>query len=357
MFADRTLLILGAGASFEVGLPLGEALKRDISDALRVSSDTSQYPQLVVSNGPIQEAITYAAAEYQPEGKARWQMVQTCSQISAALPLARSIDNYLHSHRNSEFFDLCGKLGIVRCILAAEGNSKMALEKDSFDNPRLDFGNLNGTWYNRFAGLLFESDYDEFLRRLANLDVITFNYDRCFEHFMYHAIQTYYGVTPGDAAKVVISMAIYHPYGTVGNLPWMGGGATADFGANVPGNSLLPLAASIKTYTEGVDRESSEIQAIHTAVRRARTVVFLGFGYIPLNMQLLKPSDNPQHPDNSKKKNYYGTVKGLSKEDMRIVTHDVRTLVQTGFVESRLDNNELTCAKLFTEYAFSLGAS
>ncbi|MER8445624.1 hypothetical protein NKH52_20760 [Mesorhizobium sp. M1066] len=350
MFADRTLLILGAGASYEVGLPLGDALKRDISNALLVYSDSPlQLIERGVADGAINEAL-YAT------GNDRSELLKACERISAALPLARSIDNYLHSHRKSEFFELCGKLGIVRCILAAEGNSRMALKTDSSGYP-FNFGSLSDSWYNRFASLLFESDFDEFQRRLTNLDVITFNYDRCFEHFMYHAIQTYYGVSPEEAADVVKSMSIYHPYGTVGNLPWMGGVAFADFGADMPGSALLSLAGNIKTYTEGVDRESSEIQAIHTAVRRARTVVILGFGYIPLNMQLLKPTDNPEHPDNSKRKTYYGTVKGLSREDMRIVTHDVRALVQTGFIESKLDNNELTCAKLFNEYAFSLGAS
>lgn len=357
MFADRTLLILGAGASFEAGLPIGETLKEKISDALEVQSVSGGYDtKFRIHDEAIDRAIRYSIRE----GKEWWNQksaFDACTQISAALPLARSIDNYLHSHKESKQIELCGKLGIVRCILNAEAKSRMQLEASRSAKERLNFSNLNGTWYNRFASLLFESTYEELQEKLNQLTVIVFNYDRCFEHFMYYAIITHYGVAPLEAAKLVKSMAIYHPYGTVGNLPWMEKQPQSQFGQDVDEYQLLQLAGNIKTYTEGVDRESSEIQAIHTAVRKAKTVTILGFGFIPLNMSLLQPNEVIKpHSDNSTEKIYYATAYGMSDRDRDYVNHSLGNLVPAGDVEMNI-NNKLTCAELFTEYAFSLGLS
>lgn len=353
MFSDKTLLILGAGASFEAGLPIGETLKEMISTALTVDTRGGDGHVRFVD-----ECIGWAIGHANQSGSTSQKtLIDACVQISEALPLARSIDNYLNAHKQSKAVELCGKLGIVRCILSAEGKSTMQTREQQTTRERLDFRRLKGTWYNRFASLLFESSYEDMQRKLQSLSVIIFNYDRCFEHFMYHAIITYYGVAASEAAKVVKGMEIYHPYGTVGNLPWMNEGIQCGFGEDVNGERLFALAGNIKTYTEGVDRTASDIQAIHSAVRKARTVVVLGFGYIPLNMQLLKPENADQgHNQNAAQKNYFGTAFGMSDEDTSLVTHDIRNLVQTGYVQCKI-NNKLKCAELFTEYAVSLGAS
>ncbi|RUX21438.1 hypothetical protein EOA27_06060 [Mesorhizobium sp. M2A.F.Ca.ET.037.01.1.1] len=353
MFADKTLLILGAGASFEIGLPVGDTLKEQISAALKVE---------LVSGGTIMrfaDSVIDDAAEFvaihNKVGITKIKLLEACRQISAALPLARSIDNYLNAHKDSKTIELCGKLGIARCILQAERNSW--IKADQPPPNRMNFGVLKPTWYNRFANLLFEVPYGEFLGRLSNLSVITFNYDRCFEHFMYHAIQTHYGVDEKRAAEVVNGMSIYHPYGKVGNLPWMGKEPMSDFGEEVGGDRLVQLAGGeIKTYTEGVDRSSSEIQAIHRAVRQARTVVFLGFGFIPLNMSLLKPdADESMHKENATKKTYYATALNMSDEDTSHVRDAVRGLCPAGVVQEFI--RSVRCVDLFGVYGFSLGLS
>jgi hypothetical protein len=48
---------------------------------------------------------------------------------------------------------------------------------------------------------------------------IVFNYDRCIEHFIFHAAQSYYGVDPGRAAQFVAAISFYHPYGSIAPLP------------------------------------------------------------------------------------------------------------------------------------------
>lgn len=282
------------------------------------------------------------------------EIKDACRRMSAALPLARSIDNYLHSHNHSKAIEKCGKLGIVGCILRAERKSLLQIHSPDTADAYVDFSALKDTWYNRLASLIFQSTFEDLKQTLENLTVISFNYDRCFEHFMYHSIITYYGCQPQVAADVVKSMAIYHPYGSVGYLPWMEWQPAAHFGEQVEGIRLLALSEQIKTYTEGVERDSLEIKAIHTALREAKNVIFLGFGYIPLNMELLRPGEDPNWIKvSSQQKQYWGTAYRLSDEDTNLVTSAVKSLVQTGVVHAKI-NNKVTCAGLFNEYGFTL---
>lgn len=355
MFKNKVALILGAGASYEVGLPIGDTLKEQISEALHVRQISGGWGDFHLGDSTIEDVIkrliSTGGSDFQ-----RGELVAACKGISSALPLARSIDNYLHSHKASKATELCGKLGIVNCILKAENASRLKIDEDRSANARVDFSELAGSWYNRFAALMFESSFDDLKKALQNLSVIAFNYDRCFEHFMYYSIITYYGCEPQVAADVVKSMNIYHPYGTVGYLPWMGKSPTAKFGEVVDSSVLLSLAGQIKTYTEGVERNSSDIQAIHNAMRKASNVIFLGFGYIPLNMDLLRPDGDPNWTkNNAMQKQYWGTAYGLSEEDNSLVANRVKGLIQANGAHAKI-NNKLKCADLFTEYGFTLSA-
>ncbi|MER8704945.1 hypothetical protein NKH49_05095 [Mesorhizobium sp. M1088] len=347
MFAEKTLLILGAGASFKLGLPVGDALKSIIASALFVKSSGPM--DFSLEDQTIESALKHLAAHDNPQGLSQAMLINACSQISSAMPLARSIDNFLYSHQESKEIELCGKLGIVKCILNSEANSLLRLENQPFGGSAIDFAKLNVSWHNRFASLLFDSTYEELVERLKKLTVIIFNYDRCFEHFLYHAIKTHYGTSSKEAAYLVNSMAIYHPYGTVGKLPWMGEtGPFADYGEAVSGFQLLELVDGIKTYTEGVDRESSEIQEIHEAIRQAKTVVFLGFGFIPLNMQLLRPTVTE---NTVKNKTVYTTAVGISPLDFGIVQGSISNLLWSTTIRSGV---HMSCESLFNDYAFSL---
>lgn len=353
MFKNKTVLILGAGASFEAGLPIGDTLKAQIAEALQVRESSRSWGDFHLADQSVSDAVKLL--NRRSDSRFSWgEIITACKQIGSALPLARSIDNFLHSNQHSVTIEFCGKLGIVSCILKAERESLLKIADEQAANAGIDFSGLKDKWYNRFAALMFESTFDDLRRSLENLTVISFNYDRCFEHFMYYSIITYYGRSPQEAAEVVNGMKVFHPYGMVGYLPWMERSPMAKFGDQVDAERLLQLAGQIKTYTEGVDRESSEIQAIHSALRKALNVIFLGFGYIPLNMDLLRPNEDSDWTKvSTQQKQYWGTAYRLSDEDTNVVTSKVKSLVQTGFVHAKI-NNKVTCANLFTEYGFTL---
>ncbi|BCG79911.1 hypothetical protein [Mesorhizobium sp. 113-3-3] len=350
MFTQKTLMILGAGASKEAHLPTGDELKTRISNVLRVQDNKDFYRTKSVSNDLIMEALRHASQTATDSKVAMKLYTDAAAHISRAIPLIRSIDEFLNSHNESKETELVGKLAIVHQILDAERRSLMF---EKHPTVQLDFNKLTGTWYNRMAALLFNCSLTELPTKLEALTAIVFNYDRCFEHFMLNAIKEFYRIPEGEAAKLVRLIKIYHPYGTVGSLPSMGVNSAnpSPFGGDVTGGQLLELSKGIKTFTEGVDPDSSEIKAIREAVKSATTIVCLGFGFIPLNMDLLRP--NMFALPTTAKKTYYATAVGLSDPDTNLIRADLIDLCPASEVETYLDN-KLYCADLFREYARSL---
>lgn len=350
MFGNRTLLILGAGASKEAKLPTGDELKTKISNVLQVRGNKDFYRTKSVSNEVISEALKYASQDAADPMAAMRHYVGAAEHISGAIPLIRSIDEFLNSHNESKETELVGKLAIVHEILDAERHSLMFQPNYAV---KLDFSKLTGTWYNRMAALLFNCSLSQLPAKLDALTVIIFNYDRCFEHFMLNAIKDFYRIPEPEAAKLVRSIKIYHPYGTVGGLPLVGRDLAnpCPFGSEVSGGQLLALSKGIKTFTEGVDPDSSEITAIRDAVESATTIVCLGFGFIPLNMDLLRPRIFALPTEAVK--TYYATAVGLSDSDTNMVRADLINLCPANEIRPYVDN-KLYCADLFTEYARSL---
>lgn len=347
----KRLLILGAGASKELKLPSGNDLKTKISSALRLEFADDHGRAVKVANKTIHDAMVYLTDKDRGQN---WQKyVEAAGHISEAIPMARSIDEFLNSHNTSKETELCGKLAIVQEILESEKVSLVKTIINEVSNEEtINFRQLGDTWYNRFASLVFSCPLSELQERLDLLTVIIFNYDRCFEHYMFHGIKTYYKLPDAEAAKLVSSMKIYHPYGVVGALRWMNRGpASCKFGEVAEGRKLLELAGGIKTFTEGIDPGSSEIVAIKEAVKYAETVVFLGFGFISLNMELLYPGKF--EPGKNSRKVYYATGKGLSDRDTRLVENELMNFSPANYTEVNI-SNKLVCADIFTEYARSL---
>jgi hypothetical protein len=215
-----------------------------------------------------------------------------------------------------------------------------------------DFKALSATWHNSFMQLLTENcRLDDVADRFKKLVLVVFNYDRCIEHYLYHALQEFYGVPDSTAATLLKELTIYHPYGKVGELPWaQRGPTTVDFGGRAGGKHLLDLARQIKTFTEGTDPQSSDIRQIRKHYLDSSVVLFLGFAYHKLNLSVLQSKRGHKQPDQVR---YYGTAKGMSKSDCEIVKEELVAMAgaRPEFVALR---NDLTCHEFFQEYWRSL---
>ena len=357
MDSENTVYIIGAGASAEINMPTGAELLKAISKLLNIKfSHGSREP----TSGDYQiYRILEDIAEKRRE-KFNDLRRKSCL-VSSAIPLAISIDNYIDAHREDDIVRLCGKLAIVRSILDAErsgyegkGNPLYLISEDS----EKCYYRLNDTWYLSFFQLITENcTFEELEYRFKKITLIVFNYDRCVEQFLVHAIVAYYGVYLQQAATMLRNMKIFHPYGSVGVLDVLRDAADKDqipveFGAESFDNSTAcRLSKQISTFTEG--RENERIQM---AMGNARRVVFLGFAFHELNMKLLKIFECPKH---SCEVNCYATAYGLSENDRRVIAGHISKLYE-GFgrdyvVAENVNFSNCKCMEFFREYWKSLG--
>jgi hypothetical protein len=351
MFNKQTLIVVGAGASEEVNLPTGNELKKNIASILDIRFD--HYNQ-VSGNYVVCNAIREAVMRANPNDRDINPHLHAAWRIRDAMPQAISIDHFIDAHQDDKKLELCGKLAIVQSILEAERKSALFINNNNIYN-KLDFKKLDETWLNSFMKLLAENcRVNELNDRLSSITMIIFNYDRCVEHFLYHSLQNYYGIDARHAASLVKCIKIYHPYGTVGTLPWYGGAQVVAFGAESNSKQLVDLASQIKTFTEGTDPESSDITEIRDRMVESHIVLFLGFAFHRLNLELIKP---PSHKhSNPEEVRYFATAKGISTSDCSSIVTD---LIKIGAAKREMIEirNDLRCGQLFQEYWRSLSLS
>lgn len=371
MFSGKTVFVVGAGASKEADLPTGEELKEEIIDLLTYRPPEEAYSSIYFAspkNSEIFDILRRAPAISNDDDKDQnfHKLKAAAMKIAGALPGSLSIDNYINQMAGNPYIELCGKVAIVRAILHAERNSRLYVSPSNAYN-KLDLNRLNrelgekrrkeATWYLKLSQLLFEDcRQDELEERLSGISFVIFNYDRCVEHFLYWALRRSYDLTGEQAASLVNGMSIFHPYGTVGALPWQGKAqASVQFG-QTENYDLLRAASGIKTFTEGTDPSQSEIVDLRSAMDLANTVIFLGFGFHNQNMELITPKTAFEPPGHGGKR-YFGTAAGLSNSDVEIVARYLEEMcsVKASGPDIQL-RQDCYCNKLFEEYqrSFSL---
>ena len=340
----KTTIVLGAGASKEAGFPTGSELKVTIAELLNIRYDEFG-DKLISGSREIDRAFRIMAHET-GERNINY-FLKACWQIRDAMPQSISIDNYLDVHADDIITIVAGKLAIAKAILSSEKSSSFYFDPRS--NHMIDFSHVENTWFNKFFQILTENcRLDSLSESLANVAVVSFNYDRCFEHFLFNAIQNYYRIKPQKAANILNALSIYHPYGRVGSLPWQKQEIPVEFGAEPNPRSLIHISQQIRTFTEGTDPKSSSIVGIRDSIVHCQRLIFLGFAYHPMNMELLGSKQNDFAPKVS-----FGTAKGLSTPDCKIVESDIRSIVGKEIISVQL-RNDLTCSKLLEEYWRSL---
>jgi hypothetical protein len=263
---------------------------------------------------------------------------------------ALSIDNFIDCHAEDLNIAICGKLAIARAILAAEAESTLGGERRR-RGQLIDFSKSSDTWYNKFFQILTENcrlkDLPDRLRRVA---IVTFNYDRCIEHYLFNAVQNYYGVGDQQAAAILGDLEIHHPYGMVGGLPWMKKSIEVEFGADIESDQLVAVSRELRTFTEGTDPRVSNIDDIRSSMRSARRVVFLGFAFHPLNMNLLYGGSQTVGPNAQR---VFCSSYGISESNRQLIREEL--IVKTGASDRDVQIPiGLTCSKLLDEFHRSL---
>jgi hypothetical protein len=186
-----------------------------------------------------------------------------------------------------------------------------------------------------------------------------FNYDRCIEHFLHHALQLHFGIGVSDATAVMETLRIFHPYGTVAELPWQNNQEGVPFGHTANRATMKLMGSRIRTYTEQIE-DDGVLKTIREEVMLADTLVFLGFSYHPENMKLLNPGKECATTQ------IFGTAFDISDSNREIVLDDIRNLIGKSLRQNRMRDgihpfvwepiyiHNLECSKLIQEYSRSL---
>ncbi|MES2255050.1 MAG: hypothetical protein V4559_08415 [Pseudomonadota bacterium] len=343
MFGKKTLFIIGAGASAELGFPLGYGL------AKLIQQNTSIYPrQGGLPDGPG-TILMMALGGSSPGTYTDNQLLTAARILNRGVTYNASIDDFLSVHAQSDEVVKMGKVAIIQAILNAERNSKLDTVID--DKQLLNTSRLEETWLLQLSQILLRGHTRDTVQNVFNnVAFVTFNYDRSLEIFLIHALKDGFAIKSEDACEIVKQATIIHAYGAVGNLPGLAPTNLVAFGSN---REIRELANtdSIQTYSES----AADPKPIHEEIEKAEQVVFLGFAFHPQNMALLKPQPL-QSP-----KTFIATTHGMSELDVTWAAGALRSYFGQP-IQGQIDNGRtffhpsaVKCAELMSRYALTLG--
>ncbi|MGD0843306.1 MAG: hypothetical protein ABSA06_02945 [Geobacteraceae bacterium] len=349
MLNSKTVFILGAGASYEVGFPLGSKLKEIISSKLDLEVDYNG--NLIRGEGSI-----YKQLKYKYPGNLG-DINNVCRKISKGIVWSDSIDDFINQHNHDERIAICGKLAIASSILEAEKESKLYFESKHIDDS-IDYNSLKDTWYAQFYSLLNKGSEKTDLNNIFNnITVINFNYDRSLEHFLTHVFIKNHLLNKEEARNIINNLVIFRPYGSIDQ--------SVEFGSKeLP--KLDDILSNIKTYTEQID-DVKGLKQVQSAIQDSEAIVFLGMAYHPNNMFLL------QCECDMKTKIVFATRNDISDNDLPVIIKRIITLgsSQDYHIDSILNDEVFynktklsrkydniyfanKCIDLFKEYRYSL---
>src|SRR4051794_26668209 len=95
----KTLYVVGAGASYEVGLPLGVHLKAEIARVLKFRID--DFGRINEGNEDISRAFSILAARKGNSSNIN-PYLQAAIRIGDAMPQAISIDNFIDANNDDK---------------------------------------------------------------------------------------------------------------------------------------------------------------------------------------------------------------------------------------------------------------
>ncbi|MDB9456949.1 hypothetical protein PN473_00685 [Dolichospermum circinale CS-545/17] len=280
MLNSKTVLVLGAGASHEIGFPLGERLKEIISSKLDMKFSGFQQ----VNGCPkISDAIRLYIKENSLDQSEFSGYITSAIDLKGALEVSQSIDHALYSRSNNRKIELCGKLGIVSSIIDYEQRSDLYYEHENYNI--IDLTKLSKSWYPKFFFELSSNiDHENYKKIFDKLTIVNFNYDRSFEQYLYLSMIKRFGISGEESSEVIKNLNIIYPYGNIGKLPWQHykKGEIIKYG-DISYNQYNNIYKNIKTFHEIQSYDSN----LKNSLRNASNIAFLGFGFHEQNMKLL----------------------------------------------------------------------
>lgn len=302
MIMDPTVLILGAGASKPFGYPLGRELLLTIKKEL-------SYPE----SHPLKKALIGLGINEK-------HIYDFRSELTYADP--PSVDAFLEDRR--DYIDI-GKLAMAICLIRCEKD--LTLFNIHCEPAQHD------SWYRYLMDKMHALDLDEFKHN--KLSIITFNYDRSLEHYLFTTLKHRLNISDDNCASTLSCLRIIHIHGRLGALPWQTSGGR-EYGPNPKPEETRMAAQEIKIVSEK-DENANVFNDAFNMMTQAEKIYFLGFGYYDTNLRRLGMARLV-----GKKNVTYGTSIGIGKAIMKSIGETWRIT----FPEKNID-----IIRLFDDYA------
>jgi len=326
---NNTVLIVGAGASKALNkeFGLGKEMLEEISN--RVTDRTSiTKPNLsnLLKNLGFDSSLLQDFVDHLDKYK---QQVDYPS-IDGFLD---EVSSYPEFNSVKDDYIKIGRFSIIFHILGYEG----ALKRD---------GLPSNAWIHMLARYIDENNLLDFdIKNSTSISIITFNYDRNIEHFLYEHDRFKYRK---NDIKKFIEQSIIHIYGKIGDLPWQNSSQNFQYGEdNNKYDKIFNQKNAIDImFLERMKTAPNDEASFRIHSSDAKKVGALGFNFDLINYRLLSLQNlgiNNQElrfianifPDSSSEfKN-----RRVMAERIRNIKHDaeLKYLSCTGFIREILE--------------------
>lgn len=266
MISRRVVLVLGAGASKPYGFPLAREMLQQA-----VGGEQDLVPRLA------------DAGLSKPDIKSFMGEL-----LRSQLP---SIDAFLEYR--PKFMEV-GKAALAFYLIGRENENRLL-------DP------TNGEhWYQYLYLQMKTIDFEDFGSN--KLSVVTFNYDRSFEHFLVTALMAGHGKSREEVLSVLKDIPIIHVYGKLGELPGQGD-SQRSYNTSATPEAIEIAMKGIRIVSENADH-SAQFSNAHELISVADEIVFLGFGYHRENVERLELEKHLPAPAR-----VIGTVVGFTQSE------------------------------------------
>ena len=327
----QTVFVVGAGASMEFGLPSGEQLRKSIREKLAQAA----------WNGAPKSVTEHAILSlHRTRGADVTQLVRGAQALSRSLQSRMTIDDASRHFQDNEDALLMLKWALADEITKRERDDTHLASIDGYDD--MDISCCDTTWLATILGtLLTDPDPATIKKRLDQVAFVTFNYDRIIQRLVGLTLQRLH---VQNWKELLSGLRIAHAYGSIGSLAWPDRPEQGvEFGGPASQSRDQTMQHQIATWWDKPDEQDRE--NIHSWIREADQVAFMGFGFHERNVQLLTP------PDLEDRREIYATAYGLPEPTQRQAEKRLRALSPTRTIQWR----RAKCVELAEELQHALG--
>lgn len=290
MIRTKTAFILGPGAAAELHMPGPTETLERVAQALDFSRATAN--QLTRDAAAILRHVAKLAERTKASEE---QLYKAAQRIHQSAKVARTVEGVIEQNNNDPLVEAFGKLALAVFTLQSEQRSSVRATPQAHSALPLQTGDY---WLLELGKLITAGlPRNRLEAGLSDVIIVNFGYDRAVEHFLPYVLTTAYGMTLQEAQRIVAArLKVYHPYGSVGRLPWqLGEMPDVDFANENPWN-MAALSTQLKTGEQAL-ADRAGLSELRAAVARSQRMVFLGCDFSPQSLELLVDASLSHNPE------------------------------------------------------------